>query len=166
MMDTPAWLPGLASLTGPVDDVVSRLYAVFHRDIVRGNLQLRGAPVWWDRRPREVFGLRYEETFWHLVSREDKDTGGRELDPPRAERLPWCAPTVRNSTDRAVRIWDYVRPDGLTSTYVWLYEMDYVVVLRRRPHKTGDIYFLVTAYHLDGPGRRRWFESNYARRQH
>ena len=164
-MAKPDWLPDVAPLTGPVDQVVRQLYALFHRDVVRGALEFRHVQVWWDRRPREVFGLTYEEAFWHLVSREDEVTGHRELDPPRAERLPWCAPTVRNCKDRAVRTWDYVRPDGRTSTYIWLSDLDYVVVMRRRPHRSGDVYFLVTAYHIDGPGARRWFESSYARRQ-
>ncbi len=164
-MATPAWLPELASLAGPVDVVVRQLYAIFHRDIIRGSLEFRQAQVWWDRRPHEAFGLTYEETFWHVVSREDKSAGVRELDPPRAERLPWCAPTIRNCADPAVRVWDHARPDGRDSTYVWLHELDYVVVMRRRQQRDGGVYFLVTAYRLDGPAERHWFERSYAKRR-
>ncbi|MCX6841962.1 MAG: hypothetical protein NTX53_06775 [candidate division WOR-3 bacterium] len=164
MRATPDWLPELASLAGPVDMVVRQLYAIFHRDIVRGSLVFQGAQVWWDRRSREVFGLTYEETFWHLVSREDRSGGARELDPPRAERLPWFAPTIRHIGAEPVLAWDYLEASGKINTYVWLRDWDYVIVVQRRVQRRGEVYFLLTAYHVDGPSTVARLHGKYERR--
>jgi hypothetical protein len=119
---------------------------------------LRSRSVWWDRSPTEVFGFTYEGGFWHLVSRyhyEWSPSGRakrRDFDPPRAERLPWFAPVVRNADTEAVLAWDYLEANGKINTYLWLSNWDYVVVLQRRSQTRGEVYFLVTAYHVDGPG--------------
>jgi hypothetical protein len=51
-----------------------------------------------------------------------------------------------------------------TSTYVWLVEHDYVVILHRRELGTGTVFFLRSAYHVDGPWSRKNFERKYADR--
>jgi hypothetical protein len=170
MATRPNWLPDVEPISGDITAVIGRLYAIFHRDVKLGHLLLRQLDVWWDRRPREVFGLTYEEGFWHLVSRDCEvwtATGRswrRDFDPPRAERLPWFAPTVGHVDAAEVTIWDYLEADRKVSTYIWLKDWDYLILLRKRPQRRGDIYFLTTAYHVDGPASRAKLQRKYERR--
>lgn len=169
-MPNPPWLPDMASVSGTVDAVVPLLYEVFHRDVVLGNLRLRTKPVWWDRSPTEVFGLVYEGGFWHLVSRDyyqwtpSGRVRHRDFDPARAERLPWFAPMIRHAEEGPVLTWDYLEAHGRVNTYVWLEDSDYVVVLQRRAQRKGDIYFLATAYHVDGDSTRAKLKKKYEER--
>lgn len=170
MNPRPDWLPEMESADGDISAVVGRLYAVFHRDVVMGRPRLRQTELWWDRRPTNVFGFRFEEGFWHLVSRDYEvwTAAGREwrrdFDPPRAQRLPWFAPTVQHADSTGVLVWDYLEADGKVNTYVWLSDWDYLILLRKRPQRRGDVYFLKTAYHVDGPATKTKLHRKYEKR--
>jgi hypothetical protein len=122
-------------------------------------VRVQGLPIWWDRAVRP--GEQYEEGFLHLVTRKDQRTGDRIFDPRRAERLPWCGPTITNCQDPCVKMWDYQEGDRRVNTYIWLEEFDYVVLLRRQSMRKRDVAFLLTAYHIDGPSVRRSFARKY-----
>jgi len=166
----PDWLPALEPVTGEIAAVIGRLYAIFHRDVTLGHLLLRQSEIWWDRRPTEVFGFTFEEGFWHVVSRDYFvwTPAGRErkrdFDSPRAERLPWFAPTIGHVGVTDVTIWDYLEADRKVSTYIWLKDWDYLILLRKRPQRRGDVYFLITAYHVDGPASRAKLQRKYEKR--
>ena len=168
MTTTPPWLPPIISVDGEYHAVVRRLYEIFNRDFNLGRPRLGTLQVWWNRRTPP--GDQYEEGFWHLITRKDKKTGERLHDPRRAERLPWCAPTICHHTDPAVKMWDYREANGKARTYVWLEHFDYVILFdnrKVRERKTGremKIAFLLTAYHLDGPWMRRSFRRKYEKR--
>jgi len=163
MAEPPQWLPPMASIDGEWQKVLTMLYRIFEHDFRKASPTFEGRPVWWDRR---VLGdEEYEEGFWHLISRLDATTQTRLLDPRRAERLPWCAPTLTNSRDRTVTVWDYEEPNGRARTYLWLRDWDYVIVLEKRSQRLGEIAFLVTAYHVDGESRRRNLSARYAKRK-
>ena len=68
----PAWLPNLVSLTGQLDDYLEMLHGIFTVDISEANLMFQGMPVRWNRRIREG---KWEETFWHIVSKDVGTTG-------------------------------------------------------------------------------------------
>jgi len=169
-MTVLAWLPALACISGPIDRIIPQLYAVFHRDVVLGNPRFRTRPVWWDRTPTGVFGFLYEGGFWHLVSRDyyQWTSSGRvrhrDFDPARAERLPWFAPVLCHADAEGVLTWDYLEAHGTVNTYVWLESSDYVIVLQRRAQKKGDIFFLTTAYHVDGDSIRAMLTRKYEKR--
>lgn len=160
-MTTPVWLPEMISVDGTWEDIITRLYKVFDRDFNKGNPHLKGIPVWWDRRMTD--GSIYEEGFWHLISRNDERTGDRLLDPRRAERLPWCKPTIEHTDDSAVKLWDSLEGRH-KRTYVWLEHHDYVIVLKKRRQRIGEVAFLITAYHVDGPKRRESLRRKYNER--
>lgn len=164
MSSAPEWLPPILSLGGSWSGTVARLYGVFVNDFKRGKPHFEGRPVWWHRRVLE--GSPYEEGFWHLITKTDPVTKERLPDFRRAERLPWCAPTIRNCRDLAVKVWDYEKGTGRVNTYVWLERMDYVVILQKRKHKRdyGEIAFLVTAFQIDGESSRKWFRRAYEQR--
>lgn len=154
-MQKPDWLPDMISTDGEWDIVLSSLYAIFDRDFRKGKPTFNKVPVWWNQRIEK--GEKYEEGFWHLISRNDQVTKERFFDPRRAERLPWCCPVLTHANDNAVVVGDY-REGRHMRTYVWLKESDYVIVLEVRRQNIGHVAFLITAYHIDGPSRRKSLE--------
>jgi len=139
-MTLPSWLPALASASGALDDAIARLYKHFTEDFKNSGCELRGVPVRFAL--RIPAGERYEEVFWHLISKED-EAGERRFDNCRARRLPWCKAVIEHADEDAVTVWrDYVK--ARLRTFLWLRELDYVVVLEEvtRSHlingKEGD----------------------------
>lgn len=159
----PAWLPDIVSVNGQWEQVLRMLYGIFERDFVAGGCRFQKMPVWWDR--RKLPGEAYEEGFWHLITKEDRHTRERLPDPRRAERLPWCRPTLENCSDPVVKVWEYEEADGKVQTYVWLENWDYVVILRKREQNRGPVAFLVTAFHVDYDSTRRSLRVKYQKRQ-
>jgi hypothetical protein len=138
------------------------LSGIFQADFYHMSRRLITLPVWWDRR---VIGPPYEEGFWHLVTRKENTTGERLLDFRRAERLPWCGPTISNCADTCVKIWDYEEDDRRRRTYLWLEPHDYVVILEKKVKRKGIIAFLVAAFHVDGKQKREDLERKYQKRK-
>lgn len=158
MPDNPEWLPDIVSVDGGFDDVVRMLYQIFCRDIIETNRTFRTFPVWFDRRKQDS---EYEEGFWHIITRKDRSSGERLLDPRRAERVPWCGPTISHSHDAEVRAWEYEEGKRQINTYIWLENFDYLVVLTRKNIHNRPVYFLVTVYHVDGPSTKRKLYKKY-----
>jgi hypothetical protein len=163
MSKKPDWLPEMVSTNGVWEEVLSRLYKIFDRDFNQLKPIFDKMQVWWDRCVLE--GDQYEEGFWHLISYYEKETGERLLDPRRAERLPWCCPTLINAQDSAVRVWDYKEGRGRIRTYVWLESWDYVVILEKQKRRIGKIAFLITAFHVDGKSRLKNLERKYLNKE-
>ena len=162
MIVKPDWLPDMMSVDGEWEQILSHLYDIFDRDFRRGNPCLNEIPVWWDRRIEQ--GDIYEEGFWHLISKIDERTGERLFDPRRAERLPWCSPILSHANDIAVKLWDYKEGKRIR-TYVWLENFDYVIILEKRKHRIGRVAFLITAFYVERPSRRRDLEKKYMKRE-
>lgn len=171
MSDLPPWLPEKICVDGEFHKIVSRLYNIFHRDFIEDHPRLTDMDVWYDRTIKP--GETYEEGFWHLITRDCAEDGNRIFDPRRAEKLPWCAPTLNNSEKAQVKYWICDKRGKLTC-YVWLEDYDYVVILEKRtlPAKTAagreklkrTIAFLKSAYHVDGDSNRRYFRRKYESR--
>lgn len=164
MIKKPAWLPKTLNLDGKWEDVLERLYGIFKADFINGKPRFEGTPVWWNRAEDPDWG--YEEGFWHLISEKDKKTKERIPDFGRAKRLPWCAPLLTNSADPAVTVFEYREASGTVRTYVWLVDLDYLVVLekQRRTDSSGNSFrvcFLITAYFLCGDSSRRRIRGKY-----
>ncbi len=163
MTELPDWLPPIISINGEWNEVLARLYEIFKRDFKETQRTLDGKLVWWDR--RILAGDQYEEGFWHLISRIERITGERIFDPRRAERLPWCGPTISKANDNCVKVWDFKEDTGRLRTYVWLEDWDYVIILEKREHRKGQIFFLITAFYVDGDSRRRNLQSKFSKRE-
>ncbi len=153
-------------MDGPWEDVLARLYDVFDADFKQGRPSFEGRPVWWDR--RILPGGSYEEGFWHLVTEEDKETGERLPDFRRAERLTWCAPTIRHADDEAVTVWDYEESSGKVRTYLWLENHEYVVILEKADREQGGkrihVAILVTAHFIKHEWKRTQLRRKYEQR--
>jgi len=159
----PMWLPEIVSVSGEWKVVLRRLYRIFETDFIKAGCHFEGLPVWWDR--RRLGGDIYEEGFWHLITKQDKSTNDRLLDPRRAERLPWCKPTIENCRDVQVKVWNYRESDNKIHTYVWLKHWDYVIVLEKHLQERGMITFLVTAFHVDWESTRKGLHRKFENRE-
>lgn len=165
IVTSPSWLPALASVDGEWHEVIRRLHEVFRRDFIRGNPKLRGFPVRWDRRVEE--GDRYDEGFWHLVTKKDHASGDRLLDPDRAKRIAWPAAIIDHAGEDCVLAWDYREGSGRIRTYLWLQEEDFVVILERKILKNdgSEAYFLITSYFAAGDSSRRNLRRKHEQRE-
>lgn len=156
----------MVSIDGPWQEVITRLYAIFEKNFKRTRRKLTRMPVWWDCRVLE--GDRYEEGFWHLitrVTRVHKDKKERLFDPRRAERLPWCGPIIGNAKDRAVKVWNFREAKSRIRIYVWLEDWDYAIILEKKSSRVGQVAFLITAFHVDGDSRRKNLQNKYLRKE-
>jgi hypothetical protein len=157
------WLPPILTLSGTWEKIVSSLYAVFEKDFKQARPKFQDYAIWWDRR---IFpNQHYEEGFYHLISVDDESTGERIPEFRRAERLPWCAPTITHSDDNAVKAWDYREGKGQIRTYLWLEKGDYCIVIEKLKRHTQKAAMLITAFYVDGPSRRRSLRSKLDRKE-
>ncbi|MBT9168663.1 MAG: hypothetical protein DDT19_02011 [Syntrophomonadaceae bacterium] len=161
MTETPSWLPAIISVDGEWERVVERLYAIFVTDIKKGKPRLNSSSVWWDRRILD--GEKYEEGFWHLISKDYDDVKDRLPDFRRAEKLPWCRACIDNFRDASIVFWDY-RVKKRIETYIWLKNHDYVVVFKKLNKRFGVVYFLLTAHYVEGESTRKKLLKKYENR--
>ena len=157
----PSWLPDVISVDGNWESVLKKLYLVFQQDFIDKQRYYDGREVWWDRRKLDG---QYDEGFWHFISRKDYSTGDRFPDFRRAERLPWCGPTIDNSTASDVTSWDYEEGSRKVRTYLWLEKWDYVIVLEKKSMHSENIAFLVTAFYVSGDSTRKKLSRKYKQR--
>jgi len=162
MSEKPQWLPEIISMNGNWDEVVQKLYRIFEHDFKKGKLLFNSLPVICSK--KIIPGEKYEDIFWHIITKKDKSNGSRLTDFRRAEKLPWCSAIIRNSSDKEVTVWDYIEGSGDIHTYLWLEKFDYVVVLVKRKVGKRHVCFLVTAYHIEGDSGRRSLRKKYAKR--
>lgn len=151
MSEKPDWLPDIASVNGSWDETRAKLYDIFKTDFIHGKPKLGGYAVWWDR--RKLNSDPYEEGFWHLITKKGGED--RLFDPRRAERLPWCVPTISNTGSSEVIVWDYEEARRKIRTYIWLKNWDYVIILQKRRKRIGTIAHLITAFHAEGDSTKR-----------
>ncbi|MBK7377961.1 MAG: hypothetical protein IPJ03_02975 [Ignavibacteriales bacterium] len=158
----PSWLPDIISVDGNWEEILERLYSIFSTDFIIGKPKLENYPVFWDRTIDQ--DDKYDKGFWHLVEREDLLTKERNFDPRRAERLPWCAPSIENCKDQIIKMWEYKEAKNKINIYLWLEQFDYVVIFQKRKFKFGLIAFLITAFYVDGNSKRRNLLGKYENR--
>lgn len=158
MTTPPAWLPRIFNMDGIWERNLGHLYSIFENDFINNPLLLDSKPVWFDRR---VIEGKYPEGFWHIITKYDGEE--RIPDFRRAERLPWCGPSIRNSNDPVITKWDIIERDEI-NTYIWLESFDYLIVLVRRSHRIGDVMVLRTAYYVEGDSTRNKLKRKYANR--
>ena len=160
MTTSPSWLPDLFSMNGIWDERLAELYNIFKRDFELGKPYLDEFEVWWNR---TVVDGNYPEAFWHITTKGIPSE--RLPDFRRAELLPWCCPSILNFDDPIILFWDYF--DGeRTRTYLWLNELDYVIVFEKRRQKKGVVAFLITAFYVEGDRRRKQLRNKYNLRIH
>jgi len=156
----PTWLPALLNLDGNWEENLKVLYSIFETDFIQHQPEIDGIPVWHDRTIKEK---PYPEGFWHVITKKEKITGDRVPDFRRAERLPWCGPSLDNSDDPIIMKWD-IEEDGGIKTYVWLENFDYVIILTNKLFRVGKVKFLTTAFYVTGDSIRNKLMKKYENR--
>lgn len=154
----PHWLPKIFQMDGDWEKKIIDLYAIFVHDFEDGHARFEKLAVWWDRR---VLDGKYPEGFWHIISRGTHPN--RIPDFRRAERLPWCGPSILHSSDPIIKLWDYQENKSIR-TYLWLENYDYVIILEKRNGRKGIVAFLITAFHVDGDWTRSQLRDKYGHR--
>ena len=171
----PAWLPDHVPFAGDWDAFVRTLYAIFESDFKHGRPRFQARPIWHDQCINRADSYRFEEAFWHLVTRDqwlyNPKTRRKEKERlpelDRAARLPWAKPITDNAATKEVLVWEFedeTRSGKIARTYLWLQEFHYVVILERQPKSKGDIFMLITSFYVDVPAKRKDLESRYERR--
>jgi hypothetical protein len=171
----PDWLPDSILFDGDWNAFVRTLYAVFESDFKHGRPRFRGCPVWHNQRINNDAHHRFEEGFWHLVTRDQwvfdqktrRNIKDRLPDLDRASRLPWAKPIVDHDSDPSVTVFEFedeTRKGKVVRTYLWLHDWDYVVILEKQTKTRGFIYLLVTSFLMDIPAKRKDLQSRYDRR--
>jgi len=153
---TLAWLPAMLDTDGVWEKTLKRLYVVFKKDFITHECYFNDLPIIWDKRKLDG---KYDEGFWHLITKNNQITNNREFDPPRAKRLPWCKPIFEHEPDGEIRIWES-RENGRINVYLWLENFDYVVIIQKR----RNVAFLITAYFVEGESSRRNLRRKFANR--
>jgi hypothetical protein len=156
----PQWLPDPFPLPDMTHRALEQLYEIFKKDFINTTPHFQKREVWHDR--TILPGNNYPEGFLHIVQRDDFLANRRTFDHLRAERLPWCRPCIEHDGDTFLKVFSYQEGRGKIRSYIWLEQFDYVVVLEQRT-KQG-VFFLITAYHLDGESDRRRLTRKYENR--
>lgn len=150
-------LPPMHAVNPWTEHTYDNLYAVFCDTIRGGKLKHLGEVVW--HFPNLEDGK--EEIFWHLTSREDKNTNERLPDLRRSECLPWVNPLLGACPHSDVLHWDYAEGDKTIHSYVWLQESDFVIVMKKYPDGRRR---LITSYCVDQNHARRKLLKKYTER--
>lgn len=157
MATKPVWLPEMFPINPWTEQTFNLLYEIFRRDFKDSQPTYRGITVWFF--PEKDAGK--ELIFWHLTTRDDKESGERLIDFRRSERLPWARPMLVNADAPEVLDWDYEEGDGTIQTYVWLKDFDYLMILKKYPDGGRR---LVTSFWIEYSNMRRKLEKKCNRR--
>lgn len=155
-MTIPSWLPDIYPMDGNWNQRLKGLFKIFEQDFVFSHPQFEGCTVYHDER---ILDGEYPEGFWHITTKGTQPN--RLPDFRRAERLPWCKPSIQNSDDQIIKKWDYIEGQKGTRVYIWLETLDYVIILQPVTRETDMIYYLVTAFHVDGERSRNGLKRKY-----
>lgn len=161
MANPPSWLPPQLVLDNNWDKAVRQLYTVFEHDFINNHFRFGNRLVWWDR---DKIDSPYDESFWHITTREDKKTKIRYPDFPRAKKITWCRPCIKHFYEKEILNFDYPMNWGI-ATYLWLKNHDYVVILKKKTLSKGlEVAYLKTAFNVDGQSTRNQLQERFDNR--
>lgn len=140
-------------LDGPTRDQMYTLYGVFKQDMIDEPIYINGVQVAYEKkRSRHPLFRGKPKGFEHVCTRESKHSGKRNFDPERTNKIHWIKPVVNFKGDARVRYFERLHANGKNQQYYWLFEKDYVVIIREI---TNDLQ-LVTAFKVDEIERIRF----------
>jgi len=157
MNPPPAWLPEMAPVNPWTNETFGILYAIFEKDFKDSHPVYEGKVVWFFPDLEDD----KEKIFWHMTSREDEETGARLPDLRRSARLPWARPMIDKASQPEILAWDHEEGDKTIKTYVWLQDLDFLVLMKKYPDGGRR---LITSYYVDLPHKRRGLQKKYERR--
>lgn len=139
--------------------VFDYLYDFFERDFVTNETYLNQG-IWINpRSDRKDEGKELD--FWHLVTKNQRDTRGnddRYLDTYRAERLPWVKKIIENHNDDEIKLFYFREKNNKVRLYLWAHDQDFVVILQKLGRAET---FLVTSFYIMYSKKRRDFDKRF-----
>lgn len=134
------------------------LLRIFKRDIEDNeNLHFRGKKI----NPIKGEDIPMHALFRHLTTEIiNEKTRERNFEIQRSVRLHWVKHHIEELKQGGVLIFSSQDTDGVR-TYIFDEEENYVIVLL--PYRSGQEYFLLTAYYLDGRNPKK-IANKYKRR--
>lgn len=125
-------MPNKLDLDGTYNELIEKLYGIFCKDIKQKDFKYKGVNVEFDRR---FVDSRYEEGFWHLITRNDKGDN-RLVDFKRAKRLTWLRPLIEHCDDSEILQWcskeHDKRGNRVEKTYIWYKDGQYLIILEKK----------------------------------
>ena len=150
----PDWLPDLISTDGNwKEEILPNLYNIFRKDFIYGRPKLDDKEVYWNKTKDK--DNKYENGFWHLITIDNSNSNERIFDPRRAERLPWCAPSIKHFNNDIIKYWEYKESANRINIYLWLENLDYVIIFEKRNIKGDNIAFMLTAYYVGSSTKKK-----------
>ena len=126
----PLKLPGLIRISdygGDWEKYLEAIYTLFKIDFIDNQAFFNGTILGLKRYPL----IRDKEaTFWHLITKDDKEAQDRLADLRRCERIKWPKFIIDNNKDDDIKVWETIKNNDLRIHIA--YKWEYVVVLSRR----------------------------------
>ena len=152
---SPNWLTPIIELTqfsGDPAKYFDHLFSIFKKDFIDSQPTFHGKPVFMG--DQRMFNGK-PECFWHVTSQKNRETGEREPNLRRCERVEWIRLIIEHCTDPEVWEWPKQHERELRHK-LFLESEDFLVVLIERKS-----FYLVTAIYIDYPHARKRLESEY-----
>jgi hypothetical protein len=153
----PDWLPNIYPVKPWKSDTYDQLYNLFKNDFINTTPKYNGSPVW-------IFPEKEdnkEVIFWHLTTKQDKITRTRYPDFDRCERLPWPRSLIDNPCKPEVLSWDFKEGDGGIKTYIWLKDLDYLVIMKKYSNNSCR---LLTSFNIEHKSYKSKLLKKYKKR--
>jgi len=154
MTQRPEWLPPelkYSDYSGNWDKFLDDVYEIFTHDFIQSYIQYEGSRLVYDSRIENG----KEMAFWHIIQRDDGRAEDRVPELRRCERIPWPKPILEHPNEDCISMWENTRkrPNRRRQSRIllWLKELNYLVVLGRRP----DRIVFITAYCTDIESQRK-----------
>ena len=157
MIKVISWLPEIIRVTLWTDQTFESLYHIFSQDFKTTQPVYQGVKIWYFPEMEEG----KEVIFWHLTHREDKETRERFPDLRRCERLSWVRSIIDNHEKSDVKAWDFKEADNSIKTYIWLCDLDFLVILKKYPNNSRRI---ITSFYIDQPHTIRKLQKKFQKR--
>lgn len=150
-MDLPD-LVLLAESNGNVSDYLDRIYNLYCKTLVNGNLYFLNKKIICQWAP-PTNNKHYN--FWHIISSEGSISGedNRDICFRRCERLAWIHAIIKNSLNTEEILCWHSERKGKTYTVLYLHSERYVVILR----ENRDYFQLTTAYPIERERQHKKF---------
>lgn len=144
-MSDPEFLPPAKQFSNNWADWADFLkgqHQIFTSDILQGGLTFKEKKIC----VNFTIDDGYEETFWHITTRNKFGDGSRDPDPARAALVHWIKPVIVNFEKEGIRYWSYLEgSSGKVRHYFQVLSRNYLVILEEKKKS----HFLITAYVVD-----------------
>jgi hypothetical protein len=138
-----SWLPAPMSFSAFSGDKLwytEQLYEKFLQDLVTAPLVFKALPVLVSKQ-KEADGRLKQ--FWHVIT-DPHSHDMSDIKLLRAEKIVWIKPCIEHASDENVLVYEREKW-GEVRTHILIPDREFIVILTKKK----DVYYFVTAYHID-----------------